>query len=120
VHAIGSRELLSAVGPLETWNYINYGDPQGRIAVNRQLSKEPGKKLVFVHYAPGHKFEEWIHNEAEIDQAPEVWVHDLGPTRNQQLLRYYPNRTAWLLQPDVSPPRLTPYHENASGFKDVP
>ncbi|MBV9226594.1 MAG: hypothetical protein JOY85_21375 [Acidobacteriaceae bacterium] len=119
VHAVGGERLLSTIGPFETWDYINYGDPQGRIAINQQLAKQPGKKLVFVHYAPGHQFQEWVHNEAEIDLAPVVWVHDLGPDENQQLLNHYPYRTAWLLEPDQVPPKLTPYSGVTTGFQDV-
>jgi hypothetical protein len=119
VHAVGSGRRLSTVGPLETWDYINYGDPQGRIAVGRQLAQQSGRKLVFVHYAPGHQFQEWVHNEANIDSSPVVWVHDLGADENQQLLNYYPDRTAWLLEPDQVPPKLTPYPKATSGFQDV-
>ncbi len=119
VHALGSKQILSAVGSLQTWDYINDGDPQGRIAVERQLAEKPGKKLVLVHYAPGHQFQEWVHNEANIDTAPIVWAHDRGADENQQLLNYYPHRTAWLLEPDRSPPRLTPYSKATIGFQDV-
>jgi hypothetical protein len=118
-HATEGGKWLSALGSFETWDYINYGDPQGRIAINRQLSKQPGKKLVFVHYAPGHRFQEWVHNEADIDAAPVVWAHDRGPDEDQQLLNYYPHRTAWLLEPDQAPPRLTPYPKETAGFQDV-
>lgn len=119
VHALGSRQFLSAVESFEAWDYINYGDPQGRIAIDQQLAKQPGKKLVFVHYAPGHQFQEWVHNEADIDSSLVVWAHDWGSDKNQQLLNYYPYRTAWLLEPDQTPPRLTPYPRETSGFQDV-
>ncbi len=119
VHAVGSERLLSVMVPFETWDYINHGDPQGRIAVDRQLSKQPGTKLVFVHYAPGHQFQEWVHNAADIDSSPVVWAHDRGPDENQQLLHYYPHRTAWLLEPDQVPPRLTPYSGVTTGFQEV-
>jgi hypothetical protein len=118
-HALGSRQFLSVMNSFEAWDYINYGDPQGRIAVDHQLAKQPGKKLVFVHYAPGHQFQEWVHNAADIDASTVVWAHDRGPEENQQLLNYYPHRTAWLLEPDQSPPRLTPYPKVTSGFQDV-
>ncbi len=119
VHAWGSRSLVSTLAPFESWDYINYGDPQGRIAVHDQLAKLPGKKVVFVHYAPGHQFEEWVQNGADIDRSPVVLVHDLGSVENNKLLRYYPDRTAWLLEPDQSPPRLTRYLPATSGFQTV-
>ena len=67
---------------------------------------QPGQQLVFVRYWPQHQFQEWVHNAADIDGARIVWARDLGPDENQKLLRYYPNRTAWLLQPDARPPLL--------------
>ena len=108
LHVAGPQDLSPAFD-YETWNYLNYGDPEGRIAINRQLSRAPGKQLVFVHYSPRHRFREWIHNAANIDASRVVWAHDLGPIENQKLLRYYPHRTAWLLQPDTDPPQLSPY-----------
>jgi hypothetical protein len=108
VHLSGS-DALSDILDYETWHYINYGDPEGRIAINNQLSRAPGKQLVFLHYGPQHRFHEWIHNAANIDGARTVWVHDLGPDENQKLIRYYRDRTVWLLEPDAAPPTLRPY-----------
>jgi hypothetical protein len=102
-------ELIAAMTPFETWDNINHGDPQGRIAIQRQLESAPGQQLVFVRYWPQHQFQEWVHNAADIDRSRVVWARDLGADENQKLLRYYPQRTAWLLEPDAHPPRLTPY-----------
>jgi hypothetical protein len=96
--------------PYETWDAINHDDPEGRIAINRQLAALAGKQLVFVRYYPPHDFREWIHNAADIDAAQIVWGRDLGPEENEKLRRYYPDRTVWLLEPDFRPPRLTRYH----------
>jgi len=61
---------------------------------------------VFVHYAPQHKFHEWIHNEADIDAARVVWALDLGEEENNKLMAYYPDRHVWMVEPDAQPPRL--------------
>jgi hypothetical protein len=119
LHGWGSKSLLSTFVPFESWDYINYGDPQGRIAVREELAKHSGNKLVFVHYAPGHRFEEWVQNGADIDGAPVVLVHDLGPIANGRILKFYSDRTAWMLEPDQSPPRLTRYLPAQSGFQTV-
>ncbi len=105
--------------PYESWDFLNGSDPQGRASVETQLSRASGRQLVFVHYSPGHMFQEWIHNAADIDSARVVWAHDLGAEKNKQLLDYYPHRTAWLLQPDFTPPRLTPYRIETSPFQNV-
>jgi hypothetical protein len=109
LHASRDADLIAAMTPYETWDAINYGDPQGRIAINGELDAVPGQQLVFVRYWPQHQFQEWVHNAADIDHAQIIWARDLGPDENQKLLRYYPQRTAWLLEPDAHPPRLSRY-----------
>jgi hypothetical protein len=84
--------------------------PDRRAAVNQQLAQAPGKQLVFVRYSPQHLFQdEWIYNAADIDRARVVWARDLGASEDRKLLHYYPDRLAWLLEPDVMPPKLSHY-----------
>jgi hypothetical protein len=110
LHVLDTANFSVAMRPYETWDAINHGNPERRIAVNNQLAQVPGKQLVFVRYWPQHIFqEEWVYNEADIDAARIVWARDLGPAENQRLRRYYPDRTVWLLEPDARPPKLTPY-----------
>ena len=109
IHAFGGTDLAMATNRYETWDFINYGDAEGRIAVNEALARSSGRQLVFVRYWPQHRFHEWIHNDADIDAARVVWARDLGPTEDRTLRDYYPDRTVWLLEPDAWPPRLMPY-----------
>jgi len=105
-----TAEWSAAVRRYETWDSINHGNPERRIFVNRQLDGVPGKVLVFVRYSPRHIFQdEWVYNRAAIDDARIVWARDLGDAENRQLLRYYPDRTALVLEPDAQPPSLTAY-----------
>jgi hypothetical protein len=106
IHLFGSDNILLAMGRNETWDFINYGDSEGRIAINQRLAQAPGKQLVFVRYGPQHVFREWVHNAADMDSAPVVWALDLGADEDQKLERYYPGRTVWLLEPDARPPSL--------------
>jgi len=88
----------------------NQGNAPRRAAVNRTLQNTPGQLLVFVRYSPQHVFQdEWVYNEADIDASRIVWARDRGPIDNEELRRYYPKRAAWLLDPDVQPPKLIPY-----------
>jgi hypothetical protein len=118
LYAGGDSDLLS-IARYESWYYINRGDPQGREAIENQLLRNPGGQLVFVRYAPSHRFAEWIHNAADIDSSRIVWANDLGAEENAELLRYYAKRKAWLLEPDARPPSLTPYAVEASPFVTV-
>lgn len=83
--------------------------PTPRANVIAQLASHPGKQLVFVRYSPRHIFQnEWVYNAADIDASPIVWARDLG-AEDEQLRHYYPDRTAWLLEPDAALPRLSRY-----------
>ncbi len=104
----GSDRFIESATQYETWDAINHGDPDGRIAIADQLAREPGRHLVFVRYWPGHKFKEWVHNGADIDALRVVWARDLGEPENEKLRHYYPTRNVWLLEPDARPrPKLT-------------
>jgi hypothetical protein len=109
LHLVGNRDYSIALRSYETWDAINQGDPLGRMAVNQKLAEAPGKQLVLVRYYGRHTFDEWVYNAADIDASRVVWARDLGEAGNRELLQYYPDRTAWLLEPDFRPPRLTPY-----------
>ena len=111
IYASGDKDLL-AMTDWQSWYYINRGDPQGRQAVEQKLAQAAGQQLVFVRYSAAHRFEEWIHNDADIDAARTVWANDLGSAENERLIRYYPQRKAWLLEPDARPVALAPYEKS--------
>lgn len=119
IHALGDRQILEGTDLYETGDSINYGDPQGRIAINQRLAEAAGKQLVFVRYFSSHRFDEWIHNAADIDSSRVVWALELAPDENAKLKSYYPDRTVWLLEPDAIPPKLVPYPVSKSPFLTV-
>jgi hypothetical protein len=92
--------------------------PRGNLErprIIRQLTALPGRDLVFVRYSPHHDVDwEWVYNEADIDNAPVVWARDMGPRDNVELLEYFSDRKAWLLEADDAPPRLLPYRPCAA------
>jgi hypothetical protein len=81
-----------------------------RAALMAQLDSSPERQLILVRYRADHDPQrEWVYNPADIDEAKVVWARDMGPEQNAELLRYYPDRRAWLLEPDKTPLSLAPY-----------
>jgi len=119
IHAFGGEPTLQAMTPYETTPGINFGDPEGRIAVNRRLAEAPGRQLVFVRYFTTHEYHDWIHNAADIDNACVVWALELTPDENAKLRQYYPDRKVWLMEPDAVPPKLVPYPASVGPFLTV-
>jgi hypothetical protein len=96
---------------------ISYVRPHGgepwywaRWQALQALQALPGKQLVIVRYAPTHLPEEWVYNRADIDAAKVVWARE-APQGERPLLRYFRDRTAWLLEPDGASANLTLYSE---------
>lgn len=79
--------------------------------IAQELAGKPGKQLVLVRYSPKHSIhDEWVWNRANIDGSQTVWARAMeNPVQDQELLHYYPDRTAWLLEPDKQPLTLVPY-----------
>ena len=98
--------LLAGAPAPRTWAAIG---PE-RTAITARLAALTGPQLVLVRYDSDHDpMLEWVYNGADIDKQKVVWARDMGPTQNDELLRYYSKRTVWLLDPDTVPPQLTEY-----------
>lgn len=106
IHAMRDENVRLAMAKYETWDYLNEGDPEGRLAIDGQLAAIPGKLLVFVHYSAMHGFHEWIHNAADIDRQRIVRALDRGGVEDEKLHEYYPDRKILFLEADARPPRL--------------
>jgi hypothetical protein len=88
--------------------------PEERQAVIEQLAKQGGPDLVLVRYSSDHDpHQEWVYNRADIDRAPIVWAHEMGREQDRAMIEYFHDRRIWLLEPDVTPPRLAPYTAGA-------
>ena len=98
-----SPERPGVAGPLEPMRNV-----AGKL--NRELGSLPGQQLVVVRYGEGHNpMNEWVYNDPDIDHSKVVWAHEMKPSSNQELLEYYRDRKAWLVQPDGHPISIDPY-----------
>ena len=81
-----------------------------REQVIHALKQRGGKHLVIVRYSPNHlPFQEYVYNDADIDNADIVWARELpNADQNVPLLDYFKGRSIWLYRPDESP-YLVPY-----------
>ncbi len=102
------RVVAAAINlPIETrWPRGNWQ----RFSVIRELQQRPGRKLVLVRYGRGHSpHDEYVYNRADIDGSEIVWARDMGLEQNEELLRYFSERSVWLFQPYGEPAQLIPY-----------
>lgn len=90
-----------------------YGtEPLGlkRAKVLAELEKLPGGQLAIIRYTPEHNIsDEWVFNRADIDHSKVAWAREMDPARNAELLQYFKDRSAWLVEPDFNPPKVLPY-----------
>jgi hypothetical protein len=109
--ALSRAILLALVFDVSQLVVQRLGDPQGwggwglsdRADLLHDLESKPGKHVVLVRYGPDHSVhEEWVFNAADIDASKVIWARDLPGELNDQLLRYYPDRTIWLATPDTN------------------
>jgi hypothetical protein len=81
-----------------------------RAKTEAALKQMLGKQLAIVRYAPSHNPQvEWVYNAADLDHAKIVWAWDMDNVANQNLIDYYKDRTVWLVEPDATPAKVTPY-----------
>jgi hypothetical protein len=84
-----------------------------RAAIEAKLGSLPEPQLVLVRYGPKHDpLLDWVYNGADIDRQKVIWARDMGPARNEELLRYYKDRRVWLLEADARAPQLSPYSQD--------
>ena len=55
-------------------------------------------------------FDDWVYNAADIDKSKLVWAREpdsrIAPA---ELLQYFRDRRVWLVEPDLIPPKISPY-----------
>jgi hypothetical protein len=78
-----------------------------------ELESLSGMQLAIVRYSKTHSvFDDWVYNAANVDRSKVVWAREMDGPANAELLKYFSGRRAWLVEPDASPPRISPYPES--------
>jgi len=99
--------------PAAFWNFTWYGPEHcgvERAEMESRLEQLSGDQLVIVRYGQDHNpLNEWVYNRSDLDTSKVVWARDMGAQDNQELIRFFGNRTDWLVEPDATPSRITPY-----------
>lgn len=107
VAAAGGSELARSEAP--AWYQVG-PNSFGRAAMVAKLDQLPGKQLVIVRYTSHHEvFDEWVYNDADINGSKIAWARDMSAAENTELVNYFRDRQAWLLEADEQPPKLSPW-----------
>ena len=111
--------ILCVVSVLATGRDVAAQFPDGWWAQRRQiveqLHHEGGRHLIVIRYAPGivnapgFAYRDWTRNGADLDGADILWAREMDAARNAQLLGYFKDRRAWLLDVDTEGTKLLPY-----------
>jgi hypothetical protein len=121
----GPLHLALPEYPAAAWNFTWYGpDHFGteRVRVEESLRQLPGNQLAIVRYSSRHNpFNEWVYNSAEIDTSKIIWAREMDAADNLELTRYYLDREVWLVEPDVTPAKVTKYQADGDQrFQNLP
>jgi len=101
---------------LAYWERAAEWHRDARSYIAKWLSKRPGKQLVIVRYTAFHEVnQEWVYNEADIDNSKIVWAREVDAPSDAALVKYFHDREIWLLKADVLPQRVVRYPVMASG-----
>ncbi|MGI8770545.1 MAG: hypothetical protein ACR2JE_03840, partial [Acidobacteriaceae bacterium] len=115
----GPLHLRLAEWPASEWNGKWYGPGQfggERADIEAGLEQLPGRQLAIVRYSSGHNpQDEWVYNAPDIDGSKVIWAREMDAANDLELMHYYKDRHVWLVQPDQSPAKISPYSDSKSG-----
>jgi hypothetical protein len=106
---LGARTAMEMYDPyhlgLSLPVVLPFGVERARLAA--ELEHRPGRHLVLVHETGHHNpAAEWVYNRADLGAAKVLWARDMDPESNRDLIRNFPGRSLWYLDPDAGPLQL--------------
>ena len=110
---VSAREVINPYHLDDDFPRLQPGIERERIAA--ELDRKPGRQLLFVKDRRTHNpHDEWVYNGATIDSQKIIWARDMGADKDEQLLKYYPGRHAWIVDQDDGIHRVTDYDSRPS------
>jgi hypothetical protein len=119
---IGACELLLIAGIMlqaaviqmelypDNYAFVDDLSEPFRRPVEQQLAALSGKHLVLVRYSKDHNSgEEYVYNDADIDNAKTIWAREIPGMDLTPLLSYFRNRDVWVYEPDEDDESVVPY-----------
>lgn len=109
---VSAQSMHIMLGPKHFITSFWYGTaPVGleRARVLKELQRLPGQQLAIIAYSPDYMLNDWVYNSADIDRSKVVWARQMDPVSDRELLNYYKNRTAWLIETSYTPVRISLY-----------
>jgi hypothetical protein len=80
----------------------DHSDPsRQRARLAWDFERREGRHLILVGY-PQDLQGDWTYNRADVDAAKVIWANDLGDEANDELLRYYRDRTVWRVRAEFT------------------
>lgn len=112
---VDSTTIPSDMPAYHIFSALGSGEGVVRANLLKRLNAIQGRHVVFVQYhRQVYIVTEWVFNGADIDSQKVIWAQDMGPERNQEVLRYYPDRRFWLVRADDAPDEILPYRPELS------
>ena len=85
-----------------------YGSERAHIETNLEML--PGNQIAFVRESSKRdSLDQWVYNDPNISASKVVWAWDMGTADNRELMQYYSDRKAWLVNMDTEPATVSPY-----------
>jgi hypothetical protein len=102
--------VVSLFGAIKKYNSSSWQEQRAQLI--KRLQQEPGKHLIVVRYGNEHSVHnEWVYNDANIDEGKVVFARAINDIQDCQLVEYFKSRQIWSLDvdSDQSIPELKPY-----------
>ncbi len=99
--------------PAASWNFSWWGPSEfgrERAQIEASLERMVGQQLAIVRYSADHNpLDEWVYNAADLEKSKVIWAREMNAEQTRALIQHYRARQVWLVQPDVTPPKLSAY-----------